>query len=453
MEENKASEAEELDEVGDETPPDTTSTPTPKPDAATLSDDQKPVKKDNGARKKIIVALALLLVALGAGYFLFMGDSSVDPVSNENDQAPSVTDDQQTSPSQIVAPTQFDQIVYAHGTTDNSPRNLFTRPAAGGDRQDLGFTFGSNSVLFVDRDGDAYIVGLSNGEVHYGKAKSEPVKVFSSTDQILGALLDAGSSSIVVSTLTEIGQSPVVKTIHRVSTDGTQTSTFFSESNEDYAGIFPASWNGDTNVLLARRSCYQCDGYNANLISFDESGTETAVYDAGGFTSNTTGYIFNEDGSKALFFSGSSYTDAEIALYSLIGGIGDPSGAPFSFYELDTATGTASVIATVGDISDAKNGGYTWPVAAWAKSGSKQLPAYAYLTKAFVQANDNSYSNYFESGLGNISSLHAIDDDEILVGSRNDDGETIQYFNIKTQKGAIVMETLFTTSILGVTLK
>lgn len=412
---------------------------------------QKHEKDDKNVKKIAAIVIAVLLATTVGAFFIFGGDSVDDPATAQDSQGEAANNTDQSETTAESVEKEFDQIVYAHAASENSPRNLFTRPATGGDRVDLESTFGSERVSNVDRKGTAYAVLLANGDVYYGTGSAKPTKVFSSVDQVIGLSLDGASNSIAVSTLTDLSTSPVVKTVYRVETDGTK-STFFTESNEENSAIFVENWDGASETLIARRSCYQCDGYNPALIKFDANGSETAINNSGGL-SPTSGYEFSDDGTMALYIASSTFSDAEIAEHGLVGGIDEPNGAPFMLVELDIASGTGNVIATIGDITDKKNGTFTWPVMFWADSETGQIPAYAYLTKAFVQANDNSYSNYFESGQGNISSLYAIDDDEILIGSSNADGETIQYFNIEKQEGAIVMETLPTTSILGVTLK
>ena len=406
------------------------------------------------SQKRMRLGLLLLLV-IGVGAFLIFSLSDDTPITNVEDiSTEDDTENTQGSDSEEEKKV-FDQIVYAHSGSDSSSRELYTRSASGGDRTPLDFNFGINTFLSVDQNDDAYVVGTRDGKVYYSSGVETPKLIYTAEDDIAGLKLDASAGSVVVLERDESNFKAIPSLVTKVMLDGSGSEVFFSELDATENGaLFLEHWNGDDGVLYARRSCTNCDGYNPNLIKIDDEGAESAVFEPGESFSSSSGYVFNNDNSKALFVKSTVYTLAQQEALGIASGLGGPNAAPFTLVELDLASGSTTNVVTFGESKDVNaDGFYDAPAVAWANGTEGQRRAYSYQKKLFVQNQGGAFDNYFETRQGVIRSIYSIDDDELLVGASNQEGDTISYYNIETQKGAIVMETLFTTNILGVTLK
>ncbi len=403
---------------------------------------------------KIIALIILLLLLVGGGYFL-LSSSSSDETSTDDTSTTDGSDANGTQePSQIAEPDEFDNIVYLHAGSDTQKRSLHTRPVAGGDRADLGFDIPSTGFVYSDYEGQSYVFASQEGDVYVGTGTDKPVKAYTASDDVEGVVVDEGSKTAVILERDFADFTSVRTTVTRVNLSEPFAPEVLLSDSGDGSGVpFLEDWNGDTETLFIRRSCTQCDGYDANLIKVDAEGNESDVFSSTPeFFNRGSGYVFNSDSSMALFMTLTEYAASKP--HGIQGGHSDPEGAPYTLHEVDLASGSSSEIVTFGAPEDApSNGFFDSPVAFWVDGDSGQRRSYAYQQKLFVQSGNGNFDNYFETGQGPIASIYAVDQDEVVVGASNSDGQTISYFNIDTQEGAIVMETLFTTTILGVTLK
>lgn len=405
-------------------------------------------------KKKIIVALivALIVATAGFAYMLYSENDTDDSANTETTQDA----DENTNQDEVVA-KDFDQIVYAHAGAQNTARNLFSRPATGGDRIDLEFNFGNQPLYYKSVSGSGYAI-VTDDEVYYADGVEQPRLVYTSPSdhQITGLSLDNQAQSILVSsvtTSTDLSEQTSHATVINLQDDA--SSELFTRDDLQ-GGIYAEKWNGTTQTLIARISCVNCDGYGANLFSFDSQGNENEITKEGDVISNTYGYTFNSDGTQALYsVAKDDYTDQEVNQNGLQGGIGDPQGAPYDIMMIDLTNGTITKVVTVGEIEDVNDDGFfTDPHEFWATNeNGDEVPAYSYLDKLFVQNLQGNFDNWFETGSGDIMSIIAVDADELLVGAEIDGGQRISYYNIEKGEGAVVMETLPTTTILNITYK
>lgn len=405
------------------------------------------------SRMKLFI-LALLTIVIGAVVFflLLSGDSDTEDAADADSSETSETS--QEAPAE-TEPTDFDQIVYLHADAENQNRKLFQRSVMGGEREDLDFDAGRNSFILSSRDGSSYAIGTQDGEVYYAEGADAPTLLYTATNDLNSLHLDMSSNTILVAESDSGNFTSVDLTVTVVPIDGATPRVFFTETNTNLSQVlYVEAWDGDSQTLYGRRSCTQCDGYDPNLVTIDASGNESAFYSPEADFNTSGGYEFNSDMTQALFIASTVYTQAEQNNLGISGGLGGPNAAPFTLKLLDLSSGTASEVATFGEATDVNsNGFFDVPVTAWADRNGEEVPVYAYGTKLYVQSGNGSFDNFFETTSNPIASVYVIDDDEVLVGSRLDDGQRISYFNIETQEGAIVMETLFTSNILSVTKK
>ena len=303
------------------------------------------------------------------------------------------------------------------------------------------------------------MVANQAGEVYFAKGDDKPTLIYSAKDDIESLSLDENSNSVLVAEgdVSNLKAIPITLTI--VSTDGASEKVLFSEPDSaPSAVVYVEHWDGESNTAYIRRSCTSCDGYNATLSKINNEGVESELFDPTPLVSGeaifeiSSGYSFSPNSDKALFVTATTYDESNP--FGISGGIGGPQGAPYTLHVVDLASGTASQVNVFGvgdDVGD--NGFFSAPRTSWALVDGEQRVVYSYLKKLFVENGTGGFDNYFETSQNAITSIYFVDSDEVLVGSSNPEGETISYYNISTQKGAIVMETLFTTSILGLTLK
>jgi hypothetical protein len=422
-------------------------------DVMLASAKQHSENENQSNRNKLLAAIAVAFL-ISIGVFFFVSSSSSDN-SNENDSASqsenSSTDENETEPEAVA--DNFDQLIYAHSTNTNIQRDIFTRPVTGGDRSEIDFDLGVNNFLIVDRGDQSYVVGTNDGKVFYGMGISEPSEIFTTTNTLTGLSFDESSGTVLVTERDESDFSQYPTTLTVVNVDGSGTEEFFTEVADPGSVIYPESWDGSASTLYMRRSCTQCDGYNPVLLTLDADGNEDTFFTPSTADPNTgfeisSGYAFNFDHSNALYVTNTQYDESNP--FGINGGIGSPEGAPYTLHEINLADGTSSEVLTFGEGDDvAANGFFDSPRIDWAVIGGNSARVYSYQKKLFVQNRSGGFDNYFETDQDVITSIYFVDSDEIVVGSRNDDGETISYYNITDQAGAIVMETLPTTTILG----
>ena len=405
------------------------------------------VKETNSLRNKLLMALvAIVLFVVGA--VLLFGGGSDDAADSSTTNEESSKQSNEAEP-EAQAEETLGQIVYAHQTVDGTPFSVFSRPVDGGDRTDLDIDLGRGSFLRSATDGSSYAVVNQTNEVYYGSGTTPPELLYSASENIAGILIDESAGSILILERPELFGATITSTVRVIPTDGSAPSEFLVDETDGSSVLFIESWDGENELLFARRSCTQCDGYDPNLISIDASGTESDVYTPGTAFNVSSGYVFSADRSKALFIEATEYSQAEQDQLGISGGLGGPNTAPFTMYELDLASGDASEIVTFGSAEDVgEDGFFAVPLAYYASTGSR---AYAYQQQLHVQNNGGNFDNFFETGQGDIRAIYAIDDNELLVGAESGDGQLLSYFNIETQEGAIVMETSQSTRILTVT--
>ena len=409
---------------------------------------------NKSARNKLLLALLVIILGIVGAVLVLSGGSDEAPSTEE--AAPQTNSSEESQTQEVAAADTFDQLVYAHSSTANAPRAMFTRPVTGGDREPTGFDFGRQDFLNVDRDMGAYVVAAGS-EVYYGLGSEDPTLIYTSSTDVAGVALDARAGSVLIVERDFSSFTSITTTLTVVQTDGSGSSEFFVDANADgSAVIYAEAWDGTNNVLFMRRSCTQCDGYNPELSSLDSSGNETVVFtptvDSNQGFSTTSGYSFNPDRTSALYVSNTIYDNSNP--FGIAGGIGGPEGAPFTLNEIDLTDGTSQTVVTFGEPEDVSSDGFfNAPRTSWTTIDGNDSIVYSYQKLLFVQNNSGNFDNYFETGQGDIVSIYFVDDNEVLVGGQNSEGETISYYNIDTQSGAIVAETLFTTTILGLTFK
>ena len=406
-------------------------------------------------RTKILIAAAVVILLIIGG-FLYISTTSEDG-TNDNSSADSSNQTSEEKPTIAEdTPDEFGSIIYAHSASTSIPRSLFSRPATGGDREPLDFDFGQNTFIQFDRDETSYMVANRDKQVYYATNSETPKLVFTAANEISSVHLDNSANTLAIVERAEANFSPGSTTITIVDTNGNNKKEFFSEdaAQETNGFIFAEHWDGENETLFVRRSCVQCDASSPDLFALAADGTETLIFGDDREPSTFSGsYTFNDDHTKALFVRHTNYDANEGQKLGLSDGLDGFLGAPFTLVELDIASGDTVDIKTFGSGDDAPDSGFfQTPVLFWA-NGTTERPAYSYLQKLFVQNGNGSFDNYFETGQGPITSIYGVDDNEVLVGAQNPEGETLSYYNIETQKGAIVMETLQTTTILGVTLR
>lgn len=415
-----------------------------------------PPTKPKKSPKPLILFLALLALAAVVAYLLFT--NSTDDTNDSSTTTEQTNQSEETS--QIVdAPDELDQIIYAHTDDDSTPKVAYSRPADGGDRTELGFNIASTSFLSSGNttDGDQYIY-IDGNTLFYGEGTGLPVSVYEipTGNQFVSAAIDGGSNTIVVSYASTPGVAQQLKKVVSINTDGTNETTLFEQTGGELGGVYITDWNGDSGQLLGKISCISCDGFNADVYRFDENGEGEKIVDGGEFSNEVSSVVANSDSTKLLYIKGTTYTDAEIVELNIQSGLGQPSGPPYELHQVDIESGEDTVLATFGEKQDIEGKFQVPAVASWSTVESGELPTYSYQNQLFTQNNSGAFSLFFETGQGDIYSIIAVTDNEVLVASRTNDGGgdgIVSYFNLEEEKAETVMQTTFNTLILGYTLK
>jgi hypothetical protein len=247
-----------------------------------------------------------------------------------------------------------------------------------------------------------------------------------------------------------------LKKVVSIGVDGSNETTLFEQTGGEFGGVYITDWNGDSGQLLGKLSCIQCDGFNSNVYVFDENGEGREIIDGGELNNEVSSVIANSDSTQLLYLKGTSFSSADIREFNIQAGLGQPAGPPYELHQVDIASGEDTVIATFGEKKDIE-GKFQVPArAAWTTIESGELPIYTYQNQLFVQGNGDTFSAFFETGQGDITVVHAVTDNEVLVSSRPNDesGDSIvTYFNLEENRAETVLQATFNTLILGYTLK
>ena len=421
----------------------------PSPNQSVQAPPDPPTKTPHQSKLLVFFLVGVIGIAvLLAGAFIMQ--QQPEPASD--DRQDSAENPQQVDTS---ASNTLDQIIYAHHDDDGQERSRFSRPASGGDRLQLEGTVGKD-VYMIARDLEAYVYldSVSNS-IWYGKADQDATMIYevSSSLDVTGVTLDETQGKVAISVVHSADSnilSPETS-IRQFDTDGSNDRVLLSDSANDGA-FFIEDWNPDPELIrvLYRRSCWQCDGYNADLYLF-QNGESALIYDAGGFDSTSYNYRANQDLSEVLFIRGKAYSDQELQDYDIQAGISFLGGPPFELISLRLDNGEERVLKTYGVIQDIARRGMVPSIAGYGNTGNRKRPFYTYKNQLYLENETGNYDLVFESGLGEIVSVYAVTDKEFLVGTGINDGETISYFNLDTRKAQTVMETSFNTVILSVT--
>ncbi len=397
-------------------------------------------------RKYFVIFLILILIAGGVGAYFWLNRDD----GSSTEQASQT--DQQTEITQLGPQDDFSTIIYAHSEKLSGARELFTKAVNDGIETQPGHDLGIASVVRSDYEGEDYVV-VADRKVYVGSGTNQPRLAYSATGEVTTVKIDGGSQSAVVG---EMLLQPEENTYEHIITvvylNGADSETFYEAEGSTGLAIFPEDWDGDNQVLYARRSCIQCDGYNPDLVKIDANSTESTIISPGPTFHTVTGYTFTNDSDKALFVNTTSYEPEGLIKYRISNTVGALDAAPFTLMELNLATGKTIEVTEFGSTVDVKSDGFfDAPVVAWADTKNGPRRAYSYLTKLFVENNRGSFDTYFETIQKTISTIYAVDANELLIGEPIDDGERITYYNIDEKDGATIMHPLDTTTVLGIT--
>ncbi len=399
----------------------------------------------------LFLAVAVVFIGGAAFAFILSHDSKTE--------APSQTDTQNSqaseqNPNSSVA--KLDQIIYAHNDVDRLPRSIFSRPASGGDRTQLNGSIKSTATN-LSRDENAYaFFDPSSHTIWYGKDDEPAEKIYdvNHTFEMTRLKLDKKHNSILFSVVqsSDSGLAELETRIVEINTEGSDQKILLTEST-DAGALFVEDWNPETDKVLFRRSCWGCDGYNADLYLLDGE-KQSKIYDTDDYESPTLSYAALDDLSKIVFVRGKVYSDQEREDYSIVNaGLGSPVGPPYELVELNITTGEEQVLKTYGAIQDISNKSFVPSFSGWVHEGDTQTPYFTYKNQLYLQNASGDFDVVFESDSANIANVYSVDSSEIVVGLEAKDGETITYFNRQTNKASTVMETSFYTLVLALTRK
>jgi len=391
----------------------------------------------------IITLISLVLIVVGscAGWYWWSLQQPVD----------STTSDTSAKTSQQQKLPEPNTIAYSYGTSYETPRDLFWRPANGGEKQNTpskafigsARTHG-NQVLIETYYNEATKTAAS---ILYSKDGGKtyetiltvkaPATSTDMGDQITGMTFASDGKSVIVAVLPNSAKN-IVKRI------------FFDKPNEavdimtsDARGVFPIAFNAKSQKLVFSEGCYNCDGNGASTSAFAYDVTSKQRSTLVDGANKHLGIISNQSATKLLI------TTPTVDTTKTTGGVdggfwGYYVGAPYKFTIFDLATGkTQDPGTTVGTADDNK----------YARGGfmANGVTPYYYSDNQLFMLDKATPTLLYESGQP-IHQVYYASPTIVFASTGDYQNFTLNRFDIKTQETKqLLTGDDTTTRIFGVT--
>lgn len=394
----------------------------------------------------IVVGIVVLVLAIVGWLALGGGDDTATLEDNANTvNTPTDNTNNPVSLKRTEADSNIlGDILYAHADTSGEEKDLFSRPAKGGEVFDEKGTLPAyaNSFAVTGQKRGYVFASDDQKEIWFGSADENPRKVYTvpnSIQLISTVRLSNDGRSIAFSLFDSTLNSNNFDTpqIWTVAPNGTSPSLFYEGKVADGPGFYIDAFAGDTQTAYFTQSCVACDGVIRSVQSYNSSEGLVSIVDPDESIGRVQSIAFNPNFSKILWVASDNPSTA---------GLGETG--PFTLVETNVSSGEHTKLLTFGkdgDLSPAdRQIGY-------AQTDSGERPYYAFEDKLYM-VNGSDESVMFESGQGDVSSVYFLSDKQVLVGTGDlSGGEVINYFDLKKQKASIVMETSADSIILSIT--
>jgi hypothetical protein len=384
---------------------------------------------DSKSKKPLILlAVLLILAALGAGYWFFLKDDSA-PAS---DQAQ--TTDEVSQEAEATKKTgDADTVAYAFKADDNANYSVFWRNVLGGDRTEVGplgaksfvthsAVSGSNVAYATDNSFEGTAEKAVWLSTDGGKTYSKAMDISDNT-QVTSMLFSVDESELAVALLPNVGESNTVKSINVSSK---QSKDLFSSDN---AGVFLEGYSTEKKLLIYSEGCFNCDGnLGSPIYKWDlNAASRTEISDA----KVSSGY--------AHTVVRSDFTEILVAEGTLGDGLG--MGAPYNLLRIAVADGKVTPVAE--NVNGLLIGlGYM---------ADNQTPYYA-LGKQILTAKGAAPTVYFESDK-DIVGAYFVSDKEVIVSTGQQSEFVLYRYDVAAKSSKNILNGDGNTTIFGVTSK
>lgn len=399
------------------------------------------VKKKS--KKPLLITLLVLVVIIGIGCAAwFWWSSQAAPDDNKVTGLPS-NDLQRKLP-------ELNTVAYAYGTSYEAPRDLFWRPAGGGEKQNTpskafvgsAKTYG-NQVLIetyyneATKSAPSILYSKDGGKTYEtiftGKA---PATSDDMGDQITGMIFASDGKSVIFAVLPN-------------DTKNTVKRIFFTKPAEvvdimasEARGVFPISFNTKSQKLVFSEGCYNCDGNGASTSAFSYdivAKQRTTLIDG---ADKHLGIVSNKVATKLLV---TTPTIDKTKTGGEDGGFwGYYVGAPYKFTVFDLATGKAQDPGTsVGTASENKfvRGGFM----------TDDTTPYYYSGNQLFMLDKATPTLLYEAGQP-IHEVFYVSPTTVFASTGDYQNFTLNRFGVKTQETSqLLTGDDTTTRIFGIT--
>ena len=443
-------------------PPETANTPQ-QPDQTSANDLPKP--KSSKPRRVLTVFIIVILIA-GIGVRAVVLFSSDD--SSESNTATTNQESEQTTNQEQVINNQgymLDKIFYAHADDAGSPKQIYTRPAGGGERiEKAGKTISSIAVVTQATRNSKKALVYDNKSITLIDVEGFSEQIYtnsSSTRDIVTPIFSSDGTEIVFSEVfngaSQGQEKPVVKVLNVNSGEVTKTIEFGGETP---VGVYGKAWDSANQKLFYIQGCYQCDGVNPQILSTTDGQTFSQA-----MPSFAAPYEFIDNTS--VNSSATQIVWVESAVVPLGSGLNldvanDSEKPAFRIHLSDINSGEDKVIAELGhdltsqDTLGSSDGSYFVKVG-WVETETGQsTPYYTYENKVF-QYRENGDDSVLFQGTNGVVSVYWVSDKEIVVGSavtpNISSGEVVNYLKYDDSFAEPILEITTDTRILGFTFR
>lgn len=451
-----------MDDQGPDTVANQESTQGLKPDSVSDPNKLKPNAMKRQAKRWWLVVLIVLVLAglIGGSWYILRSDPKTPENSNTASEQPTAFADTSTDKSQPVSLIAADKIVYAYGEAYDKPASLYYRSTTGGERQSLldtdelrDFSYSrraqvSKATAFIKNDTELWVLKDAPASAD----NPQRIYVAPSGGGLKGAAISADGQKVafaLIPSLEQLYSESVEIDIYVVNSDGQNPHKIATSPKEAPFRFEPEYWINNSFIALTPGAPdTDAPPPLPRILNASSGEVKTLDIDIG-----STSYalsarpVISADGKSAVYVL--STVDESDPVEGLIGYY---VGPPYKVYVKNLSSGETTQIASVGQKSDYN---HQTPKVGWLvqKDGTERA-YYTNRNQLFVRKSGGGFDKYFESGLGEISSVLFATEDELLIGTATPEfGQIITHFDVKASKAVRVMETTSDTRIYGVLVK
>ena len=390
-------------------------------DTESPAEQTKPTAPPKKSKKGLVLLLIiLLLVAGGGGWYYY-----------QNIQETTETSTAPTTETEPAAPTyQANTVAYAYRESDSVPYDVFYRPAAGGDREEVQKLNRNQTITNSDVSGDSVAFAADDS-------------VFVSTDS--GAtyteIIDLTGGEKVTSLAFNVAGDKIAVGVNSNSTATLKSYDLTGENPEDIydtkkAGIYVEGWNDDTIVMS--EGCFECDGFPTPFVYDREEDALTEIT-----------YEAAEDQLITMEASNDLSTIILTAAPANSDGLGRM--VPYTVLSYDVASDESTEIQTIGESDETNENGTakTYDVMIGFFAGTN-TPYYAVENELYKVEDDNAVL-FYESDNTIFNVQYASDDTVIASTGKQQADYNLVNYSVADEETTTILSGDNNTVLLGVT--